>query len=222
MDDHKCKPYLTEEELLDETPKYVVSEPPVEYGLTNPIRYTYADYMSWMDDTRRELIDGIVYLFGAPLRHHAKASASLFYRFYNFIFRRKGKCEVYHAPFDVRFPKNGETADDKIYTVVQPDICVICDPKKLDNKGCIGAPDLIVEIQSPSTAKKDLYEKFNLYEKHGVKEYWVVFPNDKAITVFLLQPNGEYDKGTTYDFGAKVPVTIFKGLEIGLNELFED
>jgi Uma2 family endonuclease len=186
------------------------------------MRYTYADYMSWMDETRRELIDGVVYLFGAPLRKHGKASAELFGRFWNFISRRKGKCEVYHAPFDVRFPRNGETADNKIYTVVQPDICVICDPKKLDDKGCIGAPDLIVEIQSPSTAKKDLCEKFNLYERHGVKEYWVVFPNDKAITVFLLQPDGEYDKGTTYDFGAKVPVSIFQGLEIGLNELFED
>jgi Uma2 family endonuclease len=129
---------------------------------------------------------------------------------------------VYHAPFDVRLPKNGETADDKIYTVVQPDICVICDQKKLDEKGCLGAPDLVVEVQSPSTAKHDLNEKFHLYEEAGVKEYWVVFPRDKGLTVFLLQEDGKFDRGTSYEFEGKVPVSIFKGLEIDLQELFEE
>jgi Uma2 family endonuclease len=221
MDKKEGKRYPIDDEL-DKSPSNLLKEPPTEYGVANPLRYTYADYMSWVDDTRRELIDGVVYLFGAPLRRHAETSGALFNWFWNFISRRKGKCKVYHAPFDVRFPNNGETADNKIYTVVQPDICVFCDKTKLDDKGAIGVPDLIVEIQSPSTARKDLREKFSLYEKHSVKEYWVVFPNDKAITVFLLQEDGEYDKGTTYDFGAKVPVTLFKGFEISLKELFED
>ncbi|MDR2692515.1 MAG: Uma2 family endonuclease, partial [Dysgonamonadaceae bacterium] len=125
------------------------------------------------------------------------------------------------APFDVRLPKSGETADNKIYTVVQPDICVVCDPQKLDDNGCIGAPDLIVEIQSPSTAKRDLNEKFFKYEEAGVKEYWVVYPKEKALTVFLLQENGKYNDGTTYEYEGKVPVSIFKGLEIDLKELFD-
>ncbi|GHT09290.1 hypothetical protein FACS189426_07260 [Bacteroidia bacterium] len=185
--------------------------------------YTYADYLSWVDDKRRELINGVVYdMLSAPTRWHAGITINLAFAVKWFIKKRKGKCKVYHAPFDVRFPKNGETADDKIYTVVQPDICVICDPNKLDGKGCIGAPDLIVEVQSPSTATRDLREKFNLYEEAGVREYWVVFPRVKGITIFLLQENGKFDEGTTYEFSGKVPVSTLKGLEIDLEELFEE
>jgi Uma2 family endonuclease len=197
-------------------------EEPVEIYLSPTHRYTYADYLTWTDDKRRELIDGIVFLMSAPTRFHAGSSGSIFNKLYNFVTRRKEKCKVYHAPFDIRFPKNGETANDKIYTVVQPDICVICDPKKLDEAGCIGAPDLIVEVQSPSTAKRDLQEKFNLYESSGVKEYWVVYPKEKALTIFLLRENGKYDNGTTYQSEGKIPVSIFNGLEINLEELFED
>jgi Uma2 family endonuclease len=217
------KPYPTKEDRNRQDETLVVKEPPAVYGLQNPVRYTYADYMAWIDDKRREIINGVAYdLFGAPARIHAEAAAPIFARFWNYVFKKKGKCKVYHAPFDVRFPKNGETADDKIYTVVQPDICVICDPKKLDDRGCIGAPDLVVEIHSPSTARRDMNEKLELYEEAGVKEYWVVFPKDRALTVFLLQPDGFYNPGTTYEYDAKVPVSIFKGLEIDLKELFED
>jgi Uma2 family endonuclease len=182
--------------------------------------YTYADYLSWADDVRRELINGFVYALSAPTRWHSGVSGAVFGKMWNYITQRKGKCEIHHAPFDVRLPKNGETVDNEIYTVVQPDICVICDPDKLDDKGCIGAPDLIVEVQSPSTAKRDLNEKFYLYEEAGVKEYWVVFPNDKALTVFLLQDNGKFNEGTLYEYEGKVPVSIFKGLKIDLKELF--
>jgi Uma2 family endonuclease len=185
--------------------------------------YTYADYLSWIDDKRRELINGVVFdLLSAPTRWHAGITTNLASVVNWFIKKRKGKCKVFHAPFDVRLPKNGETADNKVYTVVQPDICVVCDPNKLDEKGCIGAPDLIVEVQSPSTAKRDLYEKFNLYEEAGVREYWVVFSGDKGLTVFLLQENGKFDEGTSYQFTGKVPVSIFKGLEIDLEELFAE
>ena len=198
----------------------VAGEPDAVY--INPSkRYSYADYLTWTDDTRRELIDGIVYVLSAPSRFHAEISGSIWEKFRAFIKKRKGDCKVYFAPFDVRFPNNGETDNKKIYTVVQPDICVICDPSKLDAKGCIGAPDLIVEVQSMSTAKKDMREKFDLYEKFGVKEYWIVFP-DKAITVFKLGKNGKYDQGTAYQFEGKVPVGIFKGLKIDLEELFQD
>ncbi|GHU69897.1 hypothetical protein FACS189413_09480 [Bacteroidia bacterium] len=219
----QMKPYPTEEALDKQQKTLCVKEPPTVYGLENPVRYTYADYMSWMDGQRRELIHGVAFdLLSAPTMYHAQASGSVFNRLWNYIKRRKGECKVFHAPFDVRFPKDGETADDKIYTVVQPDICVVCDPSKLDKAGCIGAPDLIVEVQSPSTAKKDMYEKFNLYEEAGVKEYWIVYPREKAVTVFLLQKDGKYNKGTTYEYERKVPVGIFKGLKIDLQELFED
>jgi Uma2 family endonuclease len=206
----------------NESEKLTIKEPPSSY-IIQPQRYTYADYLSWIDDKRRELINGVVFdLFGAPTRLHASITVNLSAIVKWFIKKRNGKCKVYHAPFDVRFPKNGETAHDKIYTVVQPDICVVCDPKKLDDRGCIGAPDLIVEVQSPSTAQRDLKQKFDLYEEAGVREYWVVFPGVKGVTVFLLQENGKFDQGTTYEFEGKIPVSIFEGLEIDLKELFEE
>ena len=207
---------------LEEYPESQVLKEPDGVYLNLSRRYSYADYLTWMDDTRRELIDGIVYVLSAPTRFHAEVSGSIWIKFRNFVAKRKGECKIYHAPFDVRFPKNGETDNNKIFTVVQPDICVVCDPSKLDERGCIGAPDLIVEVQSPSTAKKDLREKFNLYERAGVKEYWIVFPREKGLTVFLLGEDGKYNEGTPYQFEGKVPVAIFKGLEIDLEELFQD
>ncbi len=183
-------------------------------------RYTYADYLTWADDKMRELVDGFIKLMTpAPSARHQKVCGKLTTRLNLLIERNKGKCEVFPAPFDVRLPKNGEKADDKIYNVVQPDICVVCDPSKIDDYGCIGAPDLIVEIQSLSTARYDLSEKFDLYEASGVREYWVVFPGEEGVVVFLLQPDGKYDKGTKYESG-KVPVRIFDGCEIDLNEIF--
>jgi len=201
-----------------------VAEPSVAYEIQ---RYSYADYLTWTDNIIREIIDGIVYLFSAPLRNHAVVTMSFIGKAWSYInsSRRKGKCKIYTAPFDVRLPTNGENADDKIYNVVQPDICVICDPSKLDNKGCIGAPNLIVEVISPSSSKRDLNEKFSLYEKSGVREYWVVYPNDKAVVVFILKKNGKYNNGKTYDLiigPSKVPVKTLKGLIIDLEELFSD
>jgi len=198
-----------------------VEDPAAAYGLQ---RYSYADYLSWTDDVMRELLNGIVYTFAAPFRNHAQVISEFFIKAGYFIKRRKGKCKIYTAPFDVRLPLNGSTEDDKIYNVVQPDICVVCDPSKLDKRGCIGAPDLIVEVISPSTAKKDLNEKHNLYEAAGVREYWVVYPKDKAVTVFLLQEDGQFDSGTTYqiiDKKVRVPVHTLEGLIINLDELFE-
>jgi len=217
----KKKQKVQYEELLKEEKTLKVEEP----ALTFPAkRYSYADYLTWTDEVMREIIDGVVYLFSAPVRKHAKAVSNFLRESFMFLEKRKSKCEIYTAPFDVRFPKNGETADDKIFNVVQPDICVICDPSKLDDGGCLGAPDLIVEVISPSTSKRDLDFKFSLYEESGVKEYWVVYPNDKAVNVFILQPNGKYDKGKTYEViynNTQVPVKTLKGLVIDLNELFE-
>ena len=210
--------------LKEEKPT-IVEEPLLVFPALNldmTKRYTYADYLTWMDDKRRELIDGFIHLMSAPMRIHQKISFEISLLVGTFIKKRKGKCQIYHAPFDVRLPKDGNKEDDKIYDVVQPDICVICDLSKLDDNGCIGAPDLIVEVLSPSTEKYDRKVKFNLYETAGVREYWIVEPKTKTVHVFLLQPNGRYNSGTVYECGQKAPVHIFEGLEIDLNELFEE
>jgi Uma2 family endonuclease len=185
-------------------------------------RYTYADYLTWMDELRRELIDGFIHLMTpAPSRVHQRILGDLHIQFHQFLHQKK--CEVYIAPFDVRFPKKmGEHSDDKIYSVVQPDICIVCDPAKLDDKGCIGAPDLIVEIISLSTTKKDIVDKFKLYEENGVLEYWIVQPNDQTLTVFYLE-NGKYEHKGLYTKGSKVPVLIFDGdLIVDLDEVFRE
>jgi Uma2 family endonuclease len=153
----------------------------------------------------------------APTPQHQKIIFKLSGELYHFIRKNKGKCEVFPAPFDVRLPKNGEKEDDKIDTVVQPDICIVCDPAKIDRRGCLGAPDFIAEVQSLSTSKYDLTQKFTLYEASGVREYWVVFPSE-GVQVFLLQSNGKYDEGTMYENG-KIPIHIFGGLEIDLEEI---
>ncbi|MDF1547018.1 MAG: Uma2 family endonuclease [Bacteroidales bacterium] len=183
-------------------------------------RYTFADYLTWWDDKRRELINGFVSLMTpAPSRIHQRIAVELLRQFSNYL--HKQRCEVYGAPFDVRFPsKKGEISDDKIYTVVQPDICIICDESKLDDRGCIGAPDLIVEILSSSTVKKDVWEKYKLYEEHGITEYWIVHPKDQTLTVFHLE-NGKYQHKGMYTRGLKVDVGIFEGkLSIVLDDIF--
>ena len=219
MGKKKVKPYnVTPHEPM------IVEEPFVMYGtlkLDESKRYTYANYLTWLDDQRRELINGFIHLMSAPNEIHARITHLANWVMESIVRKRKGKCRIYHAPFDVRLPINNETADDRIYDVVQPDICVICDLSKLDEKGCLGAPDLIVEVLSPSTLKYDWNYKFNLYERAGVREYWIVDPKPKNVSVFLLQPDGRYDLGTIYECNQKAPVHIFEGLEIDLNELFE-
>ncbi|MDR2585118.1 MAG: Uma2 family endonuclease [Prevotellaceae bacterium] len=202
-----------------------IEDPAPEYAIVSldpSIQYTYADYLTWMDDVRRELIGGFVHLMSAPTEIHARLSYAASWVIESFIRKKKRRCRIYHAPFDVRLPINGEKADNQIYNVVQPDICVVCDLSKLDKRGCIGAPDLIVEVLSPSTLKKDWNYKFNLYEKAGVREYWIVDPIAKAVNAFILQSDGNYDHGTVYTRKQSAPVFIFEGLEIELQELFEE
>jgi Uma2 family endonuclease len=192
----------------------------MELSLDLKKRYTYADYLTWADGKVRELFNGFIKLMSpAPRAKHQKTSTTIAARLFNLIEKNKGVCQVFHAPFDVRLPRNGETADDRIYTVVQPDVCVICDPAKIDDRGCLGAPDLAVEVQSLATAKYDLNDKFRLYEEVGVREYWVVFPYEKGILQFILQADGTYDQGTKYESG-KIPVYIFDGEEIAIEAIF--
>lgn len=181
-------------------------------------QYTYADVLAWDDGERAELIDGEVFSMApAPSRGHQKISGELFAQLHAYL---KGKrCEVYAAPFDVRlFEKDGDSPED-VDTVVQPDIAVVCDLSKLDDHGCKGAPDMVVEILSTSTRRHDRLTKFNLYQRAGIREYWIVDPTDKSVQVFTLE-DGHY---TAKDFGAAgdtVRVNVLEDCMIDLSEVF--
>lgn len=181
--------------------------------------YTYADYLTWRFMERVELILGKIFLMSpAPQSQHQFISATLTVEIGSFL--KNKDCRIFSAPFDVRLPvtnKNGESN-----TVVQPDLCVICDSSKIVKKGCNGAPDLVVEIISESTVKRDLHEKYELYEKSGVKEYWIVHPNDKTLSVFLLDDNGKYQPTKPLTYGDIVGSSVLKGFELDLNEVFQD
>jgi Uma2 family endonuclease len=184
-------------------------------------RYTYADYLTWLDDKRRELINGFVKLMTpAPSRNHQRISTNLVSVWWNFL--RDKPCEVYHAPSDVRFLSKGSGKSDKaIDTVVQPDIYVVCDLSKLDDKGCLGAPDLIVEIISPKNVRRDVKEKFDVYQEHGVREYWIVNPEAEYVSVFLLDETRKYQLKGMYAGNDKIPVNIFDGkFEVDLTDVF--
>jgi Uma2 family endonuclease len=181
-------------------------------------KFTYSDYLSWNDEERWEIINGEAYnMTPAPTRNHQSISVELLFQIKAQI---KGKkCEVYHAPFDVRLPLRNEK-EEEIENIVQPDISVICDPDKLDEKGCLGAPDLIIEIISPSTYRKDRMEKFFLYEQVGVKEYWLVSPDDKIVEVFILGADGKYGRPDIYGGKDTIQLKALKDKKIDLSSVF--
>ena len=182
-------------------------------------RFSYQDYCQRDDEKRWEIIDVIEYdMAAAPFRIHQHVSMELSVRFYDF-FKRKN-CKVYSAPFDVRLSEIKDAADEDIFTVVQPDITVVCDPAKLDERGCKGPPDLIVEILSPSSAGTDMKIKRNLYERYGVKEYWIVHPNDKIAMLYSIGENGQYEKAEIYTQEDMVESKLFPELKIRLSEIF--
>ena len=177
-------------------------------------QYTYADYEKIDDDNRYEIIDGVIYLMSAPSIPHQRISYKLSHQLYTFL---QGKpCEMLTAPVDVCL----NAAGDSDRTVVQPDIIVVCDRSKLDFKRCNGAPDMVVEILSPSTASRDMTIKHEKYMQAGVREYWVVDPDSKSVHVFVLK-DGEYE-ATDYPEGGVVPVRVLDGCEIDLNLVFAD
>ena len=185
-------------------------------------KFNYNDYLLWPDDVRAEIIYGIAYMMSPPQTSHQRVAGSIFNALYNFL---KGKtCEVFIAPFGVRpFPKEDKSDD----TVVEPDIVVICDPSKIDRHGCNGAPDLIIEILSPSTRRKDRSLKRELYQKAKVREYWIVSPDDSEIEVHLFENNsiklfGKNEAETAEDqkLPEIVPVFILPGLEIDVKDIF--
>jgi len=185
----------------------------VAYNVERTGRYTYADYVTWDDDQRWELIDGEAYLMSVPIRIHQELIGNLFYQLKNFL---KGKhCKVYMAPFDVRL-----NADMEDNTVVQPDILVICDHAKLTREGIIGAPDMLIEVLSPSTSARDRKVKFDLYRKFGVREYWIVDPETKTTAAHVLK-DGEYIT-RAYSDTDSAPVYILEGCTVDFTEIYED
>jgi Uma2 family endonuclease len=162
-------------------------------ALTPRERFTYRHYKTWPDSERWELIEGHAWSMSpAPKSRHQELAGRLFRRIGNFL---EGKtCRVFNAPFDV-IPPEGDEPEDEVDTVVQPDIVVYCDRSKITEAGARGVPDLAMEILSPSTSKKDQNDKFNLYERHGVREYWVVDPADRWLCVYRLGANDKFDEG---------------------------
>jgi Uma2 family endonuclease len=159
-------------------------------------RHTYGEYLGWPEDVRYELIDGHAYAMSpAPSRRHQEISFEIARQIADAL--EGSGCRVYVAPFDVRLPRADE-ADERIDTVVQPDISVVCDRAKLDNRGCRGAPEWVIEVLSPGSAGHDQILKRNVYERHGVGEYWLVHPTDRVVTVYRLV-NGAYGKPDIYE-----------------------
>ena len=186
-------------------------------------RYTYADYLTWQFDEMVELIRGKVFRMSpAPSMGHQDLSGDLHGLIWSHL--RGKSCKVFHAPFDVRLPlpPDQQTAE-KLDTVVQPDISVICDPAKLDRRGCHGPPNWVIEILSPSTAHKDLHEKFDLYQHAGIPEYWVVFPFERSVAIYHRNEEGLYQSVQPQPFTApaKVASLTLPALTIDLGELFE-
>jgi Uma2 family endonuclease len=181
-------------------------------------QYTYADYLTWQFAERVELFKGwVAKMSPAPSSNHQQISFNLSGEFRRIL--KKQPCKAFAAPFDVRLITNKK--DDKsITTVVQPDLCIICDTNKIDEKGCLGAPDLIIEIISKGNTKKELEKKFELYEENGVKEYWIIHQNDETIVVFDLI-NNKYQLRKIYSNDSIVPVGILEGFSIDMEEVFE-
>ncbi|HIJ94699.1 MAG TPA: Uma2 family endonuclease [Desulfuromonadales bacterium] len=183
--------------------------------------WTYADYLGWPDDERWEIIDGVAYaLSPAPGRQHQSISFEMARQLGNYL--KDKPCRAFAAPFDVRLSDHSSVSDNYVDTVVQPDLFVVCDKNKLDERGCSAAPDLIIEISSPSTGKNDLTVKFDLYQRHGVKEYWIVHPDQQTVMVFKIGEDGTYGKPDRYAAGDKVLVPLFGELVIDLKEVFAE
>lgn len=198
-----------------EETKNKINEPFTDYG-----RYTYADYLTWQLDEMVELIKGKVFrsAAAAPRRIHQEISGKVFNKLFNFL--EKHPCKVYEAPFDVRLPVKSKKNED-IDTVVQPDICVICDKSKLDVMGCIGAPDLIVEILSPGSNKKELKNKYEVFEESGVKEYWIIHPDEQTVMTYTLT-TGKYIPSRLFTSGDVIESNSIPGFRLDLEYVFKD
>ena len=183
-------------------------------------RYTFADALSWEEPARVELIEGEAFLMAPSLRVHQAILVELAAQLRTYL--RGKRCKVYPAPFAVRlFEKTGDAPED-VDTMVEPDITVVCDSEKLDRYGCRGAPEMVIEILSPSTRRHDLSVKYRLYQKAGVREYWIVDPDTKTVQVFRPDEKGWYGAAEVYTAGAAVPVGLWEDFSVELSPVFEE
>ncbi|TXE14304.1 Uma2 family endonuclease [Algoriphagus aquimarinus] len=194
--------------------KDLVKEPFTEYGV-----YSYADYLTWEIDEMVELIKGKVFrsAAAAPRKKHQEIVLQLGSHLLKHL--EKKTCKVFIAPFDVRLPVKSRKNED-IFTVVQPDVCVVCDGTKLDDAGCFGAPDLIVEVLSPGNNKKELQNKYEVYEESGIQEYWIISPYEETLMINKLI-NGKYVPSRLFTRGDIVKSDCIAGFEVDLEEFFE-
>lgn len=173
--------------------------------------HTYGDYLTWPEDTRYQLIDGVAYLMSpSPTRLHQEVAGEIYHQGCTAL---EGKpCRAYIAPFDVRLPKSDE-ADERVDTVVQPDVFVVCDRSKLDERGMRGAPDWVVEVLSPATAGHDQTVKLAAYERAGVREVWLVHPTDRVVTVYVLE-NRAFGRAAIHEMKGVLAVKAVPGVSV--------
>ena len=181
-------------------------------------QYTYKEYLSWPEDERWEILDGRPYMQAAPSWQHQAICFELGRQFGNYLAGKS--CRAFTAPFDLIITDETKK-DESSSNVVQPDLLVVCDKKGLRGTGYFGVPDLIIEVCSPSTMRNDKVLKFNKYEKAGVKEYWIVEPEGKFISVFTLQENKRYGRPEIYTEEDKIRVSVLDNFEVNLSTVFE-
>ncbi|GLU56662.1 Uma2 family endonuclease [Dyadobacter frigoris] len=182
--------------------------------------YSYADYLKWRIDERIELIKGKIFKMSpAPATRHQLHVGEIYRRLSNHLYRNS--CKVFISPFDVRLTPLKKSDSSKIYTVVQPDICVVCNPAKIDSKGCIGAPDLIVEVLSPGNTDKEMKEKFEIYEENGVKEYWLVEPDHHIVLVYKLNETGKFIGLKPFTESEILTSEVVEGFEVLVKDIFD-
>lgn len=180
-------------------------------------QYSYADLLEWDENVRYELYNGLPVALASPSSTHQMISGDLFSQLYSFL---KGKgCQVFSAPLDVRLFEKSEDSPENVSTVVQPDLMVVCDREKIDRHGICGAPDMIIEITSNSTHRIDRLTKFNLYQRAGVREYWIVDPSTRIVSVYVLN-NGAYHMQSVYSSDAIIPVGVLDGCKVDFSSVF--
>ncbi|HEY4151121.1 MAG TPA: Uma2 family endonuclease [Chitinophagaceae bacterium] len=196
----------------DEDQYQNVEEPDASYT------YTYADYIKWKFEERMELIKGRIMKLSAPATLHQKVGGKLYFQLYGYL---KGKpCFPFIAPFDVRLPVKNRKNDNQITTVVQPDMGVVCDETKIDARGCCGSPDLVVEILSPGNSAREVRIKYDVYEEAGVKEYWLIYPAEETVAVFLLNEMNRFGGARMYAGGDVLKSAAVTGFSINVSEIF--
>lgn len=183
-------------------------------------RFTFADALQWDENDRAEIINGEVVMMAPPSRVHQGISFEISRQIGNYL---EGKrCKIYPAPFAVRlFEKDGDRPED-VDTMVEPDISVICDQSKLDDRGCKGAPDMVLEVLSPSTQRHDQLVKLALYQRAGVREYWIVDPMNKTVRVMMLDSSGVFRTHEVYDRESVARVNVLDGCFVDLGKVFSE